>query len=57
MLLVLCVSTDGIKFFWSENDVLLTEGDAEGKIQPKYFSRALRLRPSSKKNSYTEIKV
>ncbi|XP_005913399.1 tRNA 2'-phosphotransferase 1 [Haplochromis burtoni] len=37
---------DGIKFFWSENDVLLTEGDAEGKIQPKYFSRALRLRPS-----------
>ncbi|KAL3973155.1 protein SCO2 [Sarotherodon galilaeus] len=37
---------DGIKFFWSENDVLLTAGDAEGKIQPKYFSRALRLRPS-----------
>lgn len=57
MLLVLCVSTDGIKFFWSENDVLLTAGDAEGKIQPKYFSRALKLRPSSKKTSYTEIKV
>lgn len=37
---------DGIKFFWSENDVLLTAGDAEGKIQPKYFSRALKLRPS-----------
>lgn len=37
---------DGIKFFWSENDVLLTAGDAEGKIQPKYFSRVLRLRPT-----------
>lgn len=37
---------DGIELFWSENDVLLTAGDAEGKIQPKYFSRALRLRPT-----------
>ncbi|XP_030594692.1 tRNA 2'-phosphotransferase 1 [Archocentrus centrarchus] len=37
---------DGIEFFWSENDVLLTAGDAEGKIQPKYFSRVLRLRPT-----------
>ncbi|KAK2849018.1 hypothetical protein Q5P01_008852 [Channa striata] len=38
--------SDGIKFFWSENGVLLTTGDAEGKLLPKYFSRALRLRPT-----------
>ncbi|KAM9376396.1 tRNA 2'-phosphotransferase 1 [Pholidichthys leucotaenia] len=37
---------DGIEFFWSENGVLLTAGDAEGKLHPKYFSRALRLRPT-----------
>ncbi|XP_047441469.1 tRNA 2'-phosphotransferase 1 isoform X2 [Mugil cephalus] len=37
---------DGIEFFWSENGVLLTAGDAEGKLLPKYFTRALRLRPT-----------
>lgn len=37
---------DGIEFFWSENGVLLTAGDAEGKLLPKYFSRALKLRPT-----------
>ncbi|XP_072251681.1 tRNA 2'-phosphotransferase 1 isoform X2 [Leuresthes tenuis] len=37
---------DGIEFFWSENGVLLTAGDAEGKILPKYFIRAIRLRPT-----------
>ncbi|XP_010896630.1 tRNA 2'-phosphotransferase 1 [Esox lucius] len=38
--------SDGIQFFWSENGVLLTPGDSEGKLLPKYFSRALRLRPT-----------
>ncbi|KAJ0002892.1 hypothetical protein NQD34_008041, partial [Periophthalmus magnuspinnatus] len=39
---------DGIQFFWSDNGVLLTPGDTDGKLLPKYFSRALRLRPTSK---------
>uniref|UniRef100_A0A3P9I8E4 2'-phosphotransferase n=1 Tax=Oryzias latipes TaxID=8090 RepID=A0A3P9I8E4_ORYLA len=37
---------DGIEFFRSENGVFLTAGNAEGKLLPKYFVRALRLRPS-----------
>lgn len=37
---------DGIRFFWSDNGVLLTTGDSEGKLLPKYFSRALKLRPT-----------
>ena len=43
------VYADGIEFFWSDNGVLLTAGDDEGKLIPKYFIRALRLRPTSKK--------
>ncbi|XP_028314536.1 tRNA 2'-phosphotransferase 1 isoform X1 [Gouania willdenowi] len=37
---------DGLEFFWSENGVLLTAGDADGMLSPQYFSRALRLRPT-----------
>ncbi len=37
---------DGIQFFWSENGVLLTPGDAAGMLAPRYFSRAQRLKPS-----------
>ncbi|CAL8264247.1 unnamed protein product [Lota lota] len=37
---------DGIQFFWSENGVLLTPGDTEGRLLPKYFSQALQLRPT-----------
>ncbi|XP_047209562.1 tRNA 2'-phosphotransferase 1 isoform X4 [Girardinichthys multiradiatus] len=40
------VISDGIEFFWSENGVLLTAGDAEGKLLPKYFTRALTLKPT-----------
>ncbi|XP_031718414.1 tRNA 2'-phosphotransferase 1 isoform X1 [Anarrhichthys ocellatus] len=45
---------DGIEFFWSDNGVLMTAGDAEGKLLPKYFSRALKLRPTSKKNYHMD---
>ncbi|KAK0131048.1 tRNA 2'-phosphotransferase 1 [Merluccius polli] len=40
--------TDGIHFFWSENGVLLSPGDSEGRLLPKYFSQALQLKPTSK---------
>ncbi|CAB1325036.1 unnamed protein product [Coregonus sp. 'balchen'] len=40
------VISEGIQFFWSENSVLLTPGDTEGKLHPRYFSRALKLRPT-----------
>ncbi|XP_030622502.1 tRNA 2'-phosphotransferase 1 [Chanos chanos] len=38
--------SDGVPFFWSENGVLLTPGDADGILAPRYFSRALKLKPS-----------
>lgn len=37
---------DGIQFFWSENGVLLTPGDAGGMLPPCYFSRAHKLKPT-----------
>ncbi|KAE8607458.1 hypothetical protein XENTR_v10011191 [Xenopus tropicalis] len=36
---------DGLLFFWSSNRVLLTPGNADGLLLPKYFLRALQLRP------------
>lgn len=45
---VFLIFADGIEFFRSENGVLLTAGNTEGKLLPKYFIRALRLRPTSK---------
>lgn len=55
----LCVFeyTDGIEFFCSENSVLLTAGDAEGKLHPKYFKQALRLRPTSKEKTISWINI
>ncbi|XP_056144637.1 tRNA 2'-phosphotransferase 1 [Lampris incognitus] len=37
---------EGIQFFWSENGVLLTPGNSEGKLLPRHFIQALRLRPT-----------
>ncbi|XP_071657613.1 tRNA 2'-phosphotransferase 1 [Patagioenas fasciata] len=36
---------DGIPFFLSANGVILTPGDAGGRLPPKYFLRVLQLRP------------
>uniref|UniRef100_A0A8C3Q7D1 2'-phosphotransferase n=1 Tax=Geospiza parvula TaxID=87175 RepID=A0A8C3Q7D1_GEOPR len=36
---------DGIPFFRSANGVILTPGDAQGRIPQKYFLRVLQLRP------------
>lgn len=37
---------DGIPFFRSANGVILTPGDADGFLLPKYFTEALQLRPT-----------
>ncbi|XP_005988908.1 tRNA 2'-phosphotransferase 1 [Latimeria chalumnae] len=37
---------DGIKFFWSTNKVILTPGNEEGILLPKYFQKVLQLKPT-----------
>ncbi|XP_007943023.1 tRNA 2'-phosphotransferase 1 [Orycteropus afer afer] len=39
---------DGIPFFRSANGVILTPGNADGVLLPKYFREALQLRPTRK---------
>ncbi|KFO28456.1 tRNA 2'-phosphotransferase 1 isoform X1 [Fukomys damarensis] len=39
---------DGIPFFRSANGVILTPGDADGFLLPKYFKEALQLSPARK---------
>ncbi|XP_054581818.1 tRNA 2'-phosphotransferase 1 isoform X1 [Eptesicus fuscus] len=39
---------DGIPFFRSANGVILTPGNADGFLLPKYFKEALQLRPTRK---------
>lgn len=38
--------SDGIPFFRSANGVILTPGNAQGLLAPKYFKEALQLRPT-----------
>uniref|UniRef100_A0A8C5QWE3 2'-phosphotransferase n=1 Tax=Leptobrachium leishanense TaxID=445787 RepID=A0A8C5QWE3_9ANUR len=38
---------DGINFFWSSNHVLLTPGNTDGVLLPKYFQKVLQLKPQS----------
>ncbi|CAK8692444.1 tRNA 2'-phosphotransferase 1-like [Clavelina lepadiformis] len=35
----------GIKFYESSNKVILSEGDSDGLIYPKYFKKVVQLRP------------
>lgn len=39
---------DGISFFRSANGVILTPGNTDGFLLPKYFKEALQLRPTRK---------
>ncbi|XP_077615826.1 tRNA 2'-phosphotransferase 1 isoform X1 [Crocuta crocuta] len=39
---------DGVPFFRSANGVILTPGNADGFLLPKYFKAALQLRPTRK---------
>ncbi|XP_029401234.1 tRNA 2'-phosphotransferase 1 isoform X3 [Mus pahari] len=45
--------TDGIPFFCSANGVILTPGNAEGFLLPKYFKEALQLRPTRENQTTT----
>ncbi|XP_061262777.1 tRNA 2'-phosphotransferase 1 isoform X4 [Bos indicus] len=44
----LALAADGIPFFRSTNGVILTPGNADGVLPPKYFKEALQLRPTRK---------
>lgn len=34
--------TEGLKFYESENGVILTEGDEQGYLKPKYFLKVTK---------------
>lgn len=34
---------DGIKFYESDNGVILTPGNAEGYLEPKYFEKVIQV--------------
>ncbi|XP_032009118.1 tRNA 2'-phosphotransferase 1 isoform X3 [Hylobates moloch] len=44
----LALAADGIPFFRSANGVILTPGNTDGFLLPKYFKEALQLRPTRK---------
>lgn len=51
------MSADGISFFRSANGVILTPGDADGFLLPKYFKEALQLRPARENHTHTPMPV
>lgn len=44
-LLCLCCCLDGIKFYRSANNVILSPGDERGTLLPKYFANAVQRQP------------
>ncbi|XP_069848359.1 tRNA 2'-phosphotransferase 1 isoform X1 [Dipodomys merriami] len=50
------LSADGIPFFRSANGVILSPGNADGFLLPKYFKEALQLRPTRKRLSLVNDK-
>lgn len=41
--------TDGLEFFQSENGVVLSPGNKDGFILPKYFDKVINLGPNGKR--------
>ena len=41
---------DGLKFYRSENNVILSPGDENGFINPKYFLKVIDIKTSNYKN-------
>jgi 2'-phosphotransferase len=52
--LVAAMRVGGLRFFESQNGVVLTEGDADGFLRPQFFKRAVRLHRSGGKVSSEE---
>ena len=52
--LVAAMRVGGLRFFESQNGVVLTEGDADGFLRPQFFKRAVRLHRSGGKVSNEE---
>lgn len=48
----MAMSADGIPFFRSANGVILTPGNADGFLLPKYFKEALQLYPTSENSIF-----
>ena len=43
---------DGIKFYLSKNNVILTTGNSDGFLQPKYFAQVVK---KTSKNTFENV--
>ena len=49
MSIVFVVFSDGIEFFVSSNGVILSSGDEDGFVKPKYFSKVIGISGGKRK--------